>query len=100
DGTKEVGGAVLASTLTTLIVFLPILMIQDTAGQLFADIAIAIMASVGLSMIVSLTVIPSIGRVILKRRSTEPVVQEDGTTVTVKKGFFARLPDMIQSGLQ
>ncbi|MDB4698504.1 efflux RND transporter permease subunit, partial [Akkermansiaceae bacterium] len=41
DGTREVAGAVLASTLTTLIVFAPILMIQETAGQLFRDIALA-----------------------------------------------------------
>lgn len=59
DGTKEVAGAVVASTMTTLIVFAPILMIQETAGQLFRDIALAIMISVGLSMIVSLTLIPS-----------------------------------------
>ncbi|MDP0490362.1 MAG: efflux RND transporter permease subunit [Verrucomicrobiota bacterium JB023] len=58
DGTQEVAGAVLASTMTTLIVFAPILMIQETAGQLFRDIALAIMAAVGLSMLVSLTVIP------------------------------------------
>jgi len=59
EGTKEVAGAVLASTMTTLIVFAPILLIQETAGQLFRDIALAIMISVGLSMIVSITLIPT-----------------------------------------
>lgn len=59
DGAKEVAGAVVASTLTTLAVFFPILLIQETAGQLFRDIALAIMASVGLSMLVSITVIPT-----------------------------------------
>lgn len=59
EGTTEVAGAVFASTMTTLIVFAPILMIQETAGQLFRDIALAIMAAVGLSLIVSLTVIPT-----------------------------------------
>lgn len=59
DGTKEVAGAVLASTLTTLIVFAPILLIEETAGQLFRDIALSIMVSVGLSMVVSLTLIPT-----------------------------------------
>ncbi len=58
DGAREVAGAVLASTLTTLAVFFPILLIQETAGQLFRDIALAIMAAVGLSMLVSITVIP------------------------------------------
>ncbi len=59
DGSKEVAGAVVASTMTTLIVFAPILLIQEIAGQLFRDIALAIMVSVGLSMIVSLTLIPA-----------------------------------------
>lgn len=59
DGTTEVAGAVLASTLTTLIVFIPILLIQESAGQLFRDIALAICASVGLSFIISITLIPS-----------------------------------------
>jgi len=58
-GTQEVLGAVVASTLTTIAVFLPIVFIQQEAGQLFRDIALAISAAVGLSMIVSMTVIPT-----------------------------------------
>jgi HAE1 family hydrophobic/amphiphilic exporter-1 len=59
EGTREVWGAILASTLTTMAVFLPILFIQEETGQLFRDIAIAITAAVGLSLVVSVTVIPS-----------------------------------------
>ena len=58
DGVLEVGGAVLASTMTTVVVFAPILLIQEQAGQLFRDIALALMAAVSLSLIVSITVIP------------------------------------------
>lgn len=58
DGAIEVGGAVLASTMTTVVVFAPILMIQEQAGQLFRDIALALMAAVSLSLVVSLTLIP------------------------------------------
>lgn len=58
DGTREVWGAVLASTLTTMAVFLPVVTIQEEAGQLFKDIAIAIAAAVGLSLFVSVVVIP------------------------------------------
>ena len=58
-GGREVWGAVLASTLTTAAVFIPVLTIQEEAGQLFRDIAIAIIASVSLSLIVSITVIPA-----------------------------------------
>jgi HAE1 family hydrophobic/amphiphilic exporter-1 len=59
DGTNEVWGAVLASTLTTMAVFVPVIFVQGQAGQLFRDISIAISCSVGLSMLVSLTVIPA-----------------------------------------
>jgi HAE1 family hydrophobic/amphiphilic exporter-1 len=59
DGAREVWGAVLSSTLTTIAVFLPILFIVEEAGQLFRDIAIAICGAVGLSLLVSVSVIPS-----------------------------------------
>lgn len=66
DGTREVAAAVLASTLTTLVVFIPILLIEEQAGQLFRDIALAIMAAVGVSYIVAITVIPSAAGTILR----------------------------------
>lgn len=65
DGTIEVWGAILASTLTTIAVFVPIVFIEEQAGQLFRDIAIAISAGVGLSLLVSITVIPSLSARIL-----------------------------------
>jgi HAE1 family hydrophobic/amphiphilic exporter-1 len=66
DGTVEVWGAVLASTLTTAAVFIPVIFVEDEAGQLFRDIAIAISVSVILSLIVSITVIPAITARILE----------------------------------
>jgi HAE1 family hydrophobic/amphiphilic exporter-1 len=67
DGASEVWGAILASTLTTIAVFLPVVFIEEEAGQLFKDIAIAISCSVGLSLIVAITVIPSLSVIILAR---------------------------------
>ena len=58
DGTREVWGAIIASTLTTVAVFLPVVFIQEEAGQLFRDIAIAVVGAVSLSLFVSMTVIP------------------------------------------
>ena len=46
EGASEVWGAILATTLTTLVVFIPILFIEEEAGQLFRDIAVAISAAV------------------------------------------------------
>jgi len=71
QGTSEVWGAILASTLTTLAVFLPVITIEAEAGQLFRDIAIAISAGVSISLIVSLTVIPSAAARLLRDRSNE-----------------------------
>lgn len=58
-GTSEVSGAVVASTLTTIAVFVPVLFVQETSGQLFRDIALAISCAVGLSLLVSFTLIPT-----------------------------------------
>lgn len=58
-GTQEVLGAVAASTITTVAVFLPVVFVQEEAGQLFRDIALAISAAVALSLVVSMTVIPT-----------------------------------------
>jgi len=58
-GGGEVWGAILASTLTTVAVFIPVLTISEEAGQLFRDIAIAIVVSVSLSLLVSIFVIPT-----------------------------------------
>lgn len=58
-GVREVWPAVLASTLTTVLVFVPILFIQEEAGQLYSDIAIAISASILTSMLVAIAVIPT-----------------------------------------
>ncbi len=86
DGAKEVAGAVIASTLTTLAVFFPILLIQETAGQLFRDIALAIMAAVGLSMLVSITVIPAAAARILHRSDVG-----NSECKTAVGRFFSRL---------
>ncbi|MFO7557125.1 MAG: efflux RND transporter permease subunit, partial [Desulfobacterales bacterium] len=83
DGTVEVWGAVLASTLTTVAVFLPIVFVQEEAGQLFRDIAIAISSAVTLSLIVSITVIPTLSSKILGK------VQKNKTTAFKAKGVFA-----------
>lgn len=59
-GVKEVWPAVLASTMTTILVFLPILFIEEEAGQLYSDVAIAIAAAILCSMLVAITVIPTL----------------------------------------
>jgi multidrug efflux pump subunit AcrB len=59
DGVREVWPAVLASTLTTVMVFLPVIFVTEEAGQLYSDIAIAISASIMMSMLVAIGVVPA-----------------------------------------
>lgn len=58
-GTQQVFGALLASTATTVAIFLPVVFLEDEAGQLFADLAITISAAVVASLVVAVTVLPS-----------------------------------------
>lgn len=58
EGVQQVGPAVLASTLTTILVFAPVLLIEQEAGQLYSDIAVAISAAIFVSMLVAISVLP------------------------------------------
>lgn len=58
DGVMDVWPAVLASTATTVLVFAPILFVQQEAGQLYSDIAIAISGAIIASMLVAIFVVP------------------------------------------
>ena len=70
-GGREVWGGVLASTLTTIAVFVPILGVEEEAGQLFADLALAISAAVALSLLVALTVVPTLTALLFRRASED-----------------------------
>jgi len=67
EGTREVWGAILASSLTTVAVFLPIVFIQEEAGQLFKDIAIAVTCAILLSLFVAASVIPMFANMLFGR---------------------------------
>ncbi len=58
-GVKKVWPAVFASTMTTVLVFLPVAFIEQEAGQLYSDVAIAISAAILASMLVAITVLPT-----------------------------------------
>lgn len=91
DGTKEVWGAVLASTLTTVAVFLPVVFVQEEAGQLFKDIAIAVTWALILSLFVSVSVIPMLSQQLFRLSG-----KKRQTTRTSRIGRFGtRLVDGI-----
>jgi HAE1 family hydrophobic/amphiphilic exporter-1 len=102
DGASEVWGAVLASTLTTVAVFVPILFVQQEAGQLFRDIAVAIAAAVLLSLIVSVTVVPMLSARLLTTRRRRWFPRLDAFLDGIGGGFVGaviRLLDWLRRGV-
>jgi HAE1 family hydrophobic/amphiphilic exporter-1 len=85
-GVSEVFGALMASTLTTIAVFLPVIFVKEEAGQLFKDIAVAVSCSVGLSLVIAVTVIPSLSARILSVPKALAVVTDEKIPV---RGIFS-----------
>lgn len=63
-GAKEVAGAIVASTLTTVCVFSPIIFVQGITRQLFTDMALTITYSLGASLLIALTLVPALASMI------------------------------------
>ncbi|MEQ3640233.1 MAG: efflux RND transporter permease subunit [Alteromonas sp.] len=72
-GTKEVSGAIIASTLTTMAVFVPLIFVEGIAGQLFRDQALTVSFALAASLVVALTIIPAMAR----RKSTQQLSHQD-----------------------
>ncbi len=86
DGTTEVWGALIASALTTIAVFLPIIFLQNEAGQLFKDIAIAVTAAVSFSLFVSISVIPMLWNQLMKFSEHETHQHKEKDSSLVRLG--------------
>jgi multidrug efflux pump subunit AcrB len=85
SGVREVWPAVLASTLTTVMVFLPVVFLELEAGQLYSDIAIAISAMILMSMIVAVTLIPTVSGQFLRHREI-PAGHHAGVMAAIARG--------------
>ena len=57
-GTRDVAGAVVASTLTTCVIFLPVLFTRTTSGALFQALALVVVFALLCSLLVALTLVP------------------------------------------
>ncbi len=75
-GATEVSRAVVASTLTTVAVFLPIIFVEGVAGQIFRDQALTVTASLVVSLIAALTLIPVMATVGVGRKARVPETVE------------------------
>jgi hydrophobic/amphiphilic exporter-1 (mainly G- bacteria), HAE1 family len=78
EGTQEVWGAMLGSTLTNVVVFIPLVLVQGEAGQLFADIGIALAVSSLFSLFAALTLVPMLSGLFLTQAEANQMLQEEG----------------------
>ena len=97
SGTKEVSGAIVASTLTTMAVFVPLIFVEGIAGQLFKDQALTVSFALAASLVVALTLIPAMAR----RKQKTKLAHEDTflspaktrpTSLLGKIGYFIKWP--------
>jgi len=100
EGTREVWGAVLASSLTTIAVFLPVIFLEDEAGQLFRDIAVAVTSAVTLSLLSAMTLIPALATQVLGLAEKGLFFKKkDPMAKGAKPGVAMRLGRGIRDGL-
>lgn len=72
NSVRSVGGALLASTLTTIVIFVPIVFFEDVEGQLFADLALTIAIAVAFSFLAALFILPAAAAIFMRpERQTE-----------------------------
>ena len=70
-GAREVAGAIVASTLTTCIIFLPVVFARTTSGALFQALALVVVFALACSLLVALTLVPMLSSRFLRLRSAE-----------------------------
>ena len=79
-GTREVAGAIVASTLTTCVIFLPVVFTRTTSGALFQALALVVVFALACSLLVALTVVPTAAARLLGRSSLSSARPTDQTT--------------------
>ncbi len=86
-GASEVGRAVIASTLTLMAVFFPIMLTEGLASVLFKPLAITVMFAIFCSLMVALTVVPLMASRMLTDKSMEARRRGEGRTARITSGF-------------
>ena len=82
QGTREITGALFASTVTTVAIFLPVLFMQGMEGQLFQDLALTIAVAVSASFIIAITVLPVAASFSLRKEKDEDPCESWWTGIT------------------
>lgn len=82
-GTREVGGAIVASTITTSVIFLPVVFMQTISGTIFQQLALVVVFALVCSLFVALTLVPMLCSKFL-------TVKPDNSQKAKKKNWFQR----------
>lgn len=96
EGTTEVGMAVLASTLTTIAVFLPIVFVEGIAAKMFKEMALTVTYSLTASLVVAVTLVPMMASKILKVEKVDEIKRRKITTKIFDK--WSAVLDKVDKG--
>ncbi|MBW1833061.1 MAG: efflux RND transporter permease subunit, partial [Deltaproteobacteria bacterium] len=91
-GIRDVWGALVASTATTVAVFIPIVLWQGEVGELLRDVAVAIALAVSVSLVVSILVIPSLAARLLSQGKTLDI----GSLTGFGQRFRSRITEQVR----
>jgi HAE1 family hydrophobic/amphiphilic exporter-1 len=106
DGAGEVGMAVIASTLTTVAVFFPLVFVDGIAGQLFRDQALTVTFSLLASLVVAVTLIPMMSSLSSRKKAHAPLELKPATTKfgqalrTLRLFLFYTIPTAIVKAIK
>ncbi|MFV1884269.1 MAG: efflux RND transporter permease subunit [Balneola sp.] len=106
DGAGEVGTAVIASTLTTVAVFFPLVFVDGIAGQLFRDQALTVTFSLLASLVVAVTLIPMMSSLSSGKKEQAPLTLKEPRTGfgrvmrAIRLFLFYTIPSVITKGIR
>jgi HAE1 family hydrophobic/amphiphilic exporter-1 len=86
EGAKQVAGAIVASTLTTICVFAPIIFTEGITKQLFVDLALTLAYTLGASLLVALTLVPAMSAGMVKR-----INNKESKIITAMQNGYSKL---------
>jgi multidrug efflux pump subunit AcrB len=89
SGVSQMAGAITASTLTTVCVFLPLIFVEGITKQIFMDMALTVTYSLFASLLVALTLVPALGRMLLVKTGDNSVLNSKSKTVFKYKSLVA-----------
>lgn len=90
-GTRDVAGAITASTLTTCVIFIPVLFTQSTSGALFQALALVVVFSLACSLFVALTLVPMLAARFLHVRPADDGVRRPSAMRRLERWYTGRI---------